>query len=68
MSPLATFFTWLRKKQATRAMERAEHKRAVVRAQLAYRKPRHREYKYLIGVMREATNASLEAAAQMRGR
>ena len=61
MSPLARFLAWRNRRRAARIIAQAEHKRKAVQSQMAYRKPRKREYKYLMGVLQEATKASLRA-------
>lgn len=66
MNWLASFIAWRRKKAAARIIAQAEHKRAAVQSQMAYRKPRKREYKYLMGVLQEATKASLRAYVEGR--
>lgn len=66
MSFLASFFAWRRKARAAKDLDRAERRRAAAKAQMAYRKPRKREFKFLEGVLKESTEASLRASVELR--
>lgn len=61
MSPLAPFFAWLRARRAARIAAREEHRRAIIKQQIAERRKAHREFKPLYGKLREATNRALAA-------
>lgn len=66
MNPVAAFLAWRNRRRAARIIAQAEHKRKAVQSQMAYRKPRKREYKYLMGVLQEATKASLRGSVSLR--
>lgn len=61
MNPLAPFMSWLRARRAARIAAREEHRRAIIKQQIAERRKAHREFKPLYGKLREATNRALAA-------
>ena len=66
MSPLSDFIAWMRRRRAARMIKIAEQKRAAVQAQIAYRKPKKAEYKFLEGILKSATEDSLRATVEGR--
>lgn len=66
MNPLAPFLAYIARKRAERQVKAAERKRAAIMAQQAYRKQRHRAFRYLDGALQEATNQSLRASLGRR--
>ncbi len=65
-NPLAPFFRWLNGKRAERAMRIAERQRTALMAQIADRKAHRREFRPMVGMLRQSTNASLRASVGRR--
>jgi hypothetical protein len=61
-NPLAPFFRWLNGKRAERAMRIAERQRTALMAQIADRKAHRAEWRPMVGMLRQSTNASLAAS------
>lgn len=66
ISPLAPFIRWLNSKRAERAMRQAEHRRAALMSQIADRRQHRREFRPMVGLLRQATEASLRASVGRR--
>lgn len=66
MNPLAPFFAYIARKRAARAMRQAEHRRAALMSQIADRRAHRREFRPMVGLLRQATEASLRASVGRR--
>lgn len=62
MNPLALFNAWLARKRAARLVKAAEHRRAALMAQIADRRAHRQEFRPMVGMLRQATEASLAAS------
>ncbi len=63
MNPLALFLIWRDRRRAARALVVAERRRMAIAAQIADRRAHRREWRYLLGELRRATEASLAASS-----
>ncbi len=61
MNPLAPFLAWLRARRLAKIAAAEERRRIVIKQQIDQRKAAHREFTYLNGDLREATNRALAA-------
>jgi hypothetical protein len=66
MNPLSLFLAWRQRKRAERLLKTAEHQRAALLSQIADRRAHKREFKPMVGMLRQATNASLRASVGQR--
>lgn len=67
MSWLTPWKKWLRKRRAKRAAERLEHRRSVLRAQIAARRAKHQQWRPLLGSLKDATTEALRVENQLVG-
>lgn len=66
MNPLALFNAWRQRKRAARLVKAAERQRAAIIAQIAERRAHKREFRPMVGMLRQATEASLRASVGRR--
>ena len=64
ISPLAPFLEWIRSKRSARAIARAERQRLALMTQIADRRSHHREWKPMLQLLRQSTEASLRASVR----
>jgi hypothetical protein len=63
MNPLSMFIAWRARRKARKALEAAERQRHAIIAQKANRKAEHRAFRYLDGILIDATCRSLAASS-----
>ncbi|MBA3576163.1 MAG: hypothetical protein H0W39_00905 [Sphingomonas sp.] len=61
-SPIALFLAWRERRRADRAIVIAERRRLAIATQIADRRAHKREWRYLAGDLRRATEQSLAAS------
>ncbi len=66
MNPLSAWFAFIARKRAARLVKAAEQQRAAIIAQIAERRARKREFRPMVGMLRQATEASLRASVGQR--
>lgn len=66
MNPLVPFFAYIARKRSERALRMAEHRRRAIMDQIADRRSHKREFRPMVGMLRDATNASLMASCGKR--
>lgn len=62
MNPLTLFLAWRDRRRGAYAMRIAERRRYALIAQIAERRSHKAEWKPMVGMLRQSTNASLAAA------
>lgn len=63
MNPLSFYIAWRASRKAKKALEAAERQRNALIAQKAHRKAEHRAFRYLDGILIDATCRSLAASS-----
>lgn len=66
MNPLSLWFAFLARKRAERMVKAAERQRAAIISQIADRQAQRKEWRPMVGMLREATNASRRASVGRR--
>lgn len=66
MNPLGPFLAYIARKRALRALHASEHRRQALIAQIADRKAHRAEWRPMVGMLRQATEASLRASVGRR--
>lgn len=66
MNPLGPFLAYIARKRSERALRIAERQRTALMAQIADRRQHKREWRPMVGMLRQSTNASLRASVGRR--
>lgn len=66
MNPLGPFLAYIARKRSERAVRTAERQRTAIMAQIADRRAHRREWRPMVGMLRQSTNASLRASVGRR--
>lgn len=62
MNPLTPFFAFIARKRSERIVRTAERQRSALIEQIADRRAHHREWKPMLNLLRQSTEASLRAS------
>ena len=66
MNILTAFLAWRERRRAERELIAAERARNALMRQMHYRKERHQPHRPMLGLLQQATNASLRASVGRR--
>lgn len=66
MNILSAFFAWRKRRRAERELIAAERARNAIMRQIHTRKMEHRAHRPMLGLLQQATNASLRASVGRR--
>lgn len=67
MNLLTAFLAWRDRKRAERQLVEAERARNALMRQIHYRRDHHQPHRPMIGLLQQATNASLRASTRRGG-
>jgi hypothetical protein len=61
VNPLSAFIAFIRARRLKKIAEAEEHRRAVIKRQIAERRAGHREFRPLYGELKQSTNRAMAA-------